>query len=278
MPASSATVNTPLGRVTPVPFPGRIIKVGDPDAETVKLIQHRLNEVGCGPIEETGVFDAERTKSAVKLFQSRFPDVNGLPLRIDGEVGTFTWGAMFGAGSVPSNSRSPSPLVKAAVAFALTQEGIRERPLGTNRGPEVDKYLRAVGLTPSAGSFPWCVAFTFFCYMKGAEEVGVANPHVKTAGVLDHWNRARTAPGVVRITRAQATADTSLVKPGSLFIIDVGGGLGHSGMVVETTGGRMVTIEGNTNDNGSRNGIGVFKRNARKINEINKGFVDYSGF
>jgi hypothetical protein len=63
-----------------------------------------------------------------------------------------------------------------------------------------------------------------------------------------------------------------------LFIISLGKGLGHSGMVIETKGGRMVTIEGNTNEGGSRNGIGVFKREARKINQVNKGFIDYSGF
>jgi hypothetical protein len=49
-------------------------------------------------------------------------------------------------------------------------------------------------------------------------------------------------------------------------------------MVIETANGRLVTIEGNTNDNGSRNGIGVFQRDARKIATINKGFIDYSAF
>ena len=66
--------------------------------------------------------------------------------------------------------------------------------------------------------------------------------------------------------------------PGTLFIIDLGGGLGHSGMVIESGDGRLVTVEGNTNDNGSRNGIGVFRRAARKITDINKGFIDYGGF
>jgi hypothetical protein len=46
-------------------------------------------------------------------------------------------------------------------------------------------------------------------------------------------------------------------------------------MVVEVSDGRLVTIEGNTNDGGSRNGIGVFRRTARKIGQINKGFVQY---
>ncbi|HKA19589.1 MAG TPA: peptidoglycan-binding protein [Blastocatellia bacterium] len=273
----TARVNTPLGRVVPLPFPGRIIKAGDPDSDIVERIQHRLNEVGCGPVEETGIFDTETTKRAVKLFQARFPDANGLPLRIDGEVGPLTWSAMFGTSSVPSNSSAPSELVKGAIEFATTQIGVRENPLGSNRGKEVDEYLRAVGLNPVGNSFAWCVAFTHFCYLMAAESLDSENPHIKTAGVLDHWNKAGRKPGAVRITNANAVADPSLVKPGSLFIIDLGGGLGHSGMVVETANGRLVTIEGNTNDNGSRNGIGVFQRNARKINEINKGFIDYSG-
>ena len=274
--SSTARVPTPLGRVAPLPFPGRIVKVGDPDRETVKTIQHRLNEVGCGPIGETGIFDVETTKRAVKLFQARFPDVSGRPLGIDGEVGFFTWGAMFGAASVPSSDSATSPLVKAAIDFAVRQIGVMERPLGSNRGPEVDQYLRAVGLNSRSGSFAWCVAFTHFCYLKAAESLGRDNPHIKTAGVLEHWNLAARKPGVLRITKSQAIGDASLVKPGSLFIIDLGSGHGHSGMVLETASGRLVTIEGNTNDGGSREGIGVFRREARKINLINKGFIDYS--
>src|SRR5262249_50145380 len=274
--SATARVNTPLGRVASLPFPGPIIKLRYPDGEIVKAIQHRLNEVGCGPIEETGVFDEENTKPAVKLFQARFPDVSGRPLLIDGKVGSFTWGAMFGAGSVPSSSPTSSSLVSAAIDFSATQVGSLEHPLGCNRGQEVDQYLRAVGLNPVGHSFAWCVAFTHFCYLKAAESLGRDNPHIKTALVLDHWNQAVRKPGVLRITKTAAISDPGLVKPGSLFIIDLGGGLGHSGMVVETNSGRMITIEGNTNDGGSRNGIGVFKRDARKINQINKGFIDYS--
>lgn len=271
-------VNTPLGHVEAVPFPGRIVKVGDSDSDTVKKIQQRLNSVGCGPIADDGVFDKERTEKAVKLFQARFPDVTGRPLEIDGKVGSLTWAAMFGASTVPSNSAAPSALATAAIDFAITQIGVMEKPIGSNRGPEVDGYLRAVGLNPAGGSFAWCVAFTHFCYKKAAENLGLQNPHIKTAGVLDHWNNARTTPKVVRVTTAKAVADPGLVNPGSLFIIDFGEGLGHSGMVIEIANGRLLTIEGNTNDNGSRNGIGVFQRDARKISKINKGFIDYSGF
>jgi len=272
------TVNTPLGPAEAVPFPGRIIKVGDSDQETVKQIQHRLNALGCGPIAEDGVFDKAGTERAVKLFQARFPDVTGMPLVTDGQVGSLTWGALFGASTVPFNSVAPSALTKAAIEFARTQIGVMENPRGSNRGPEVDAYLRAVGLDPASGSFAWCVAFTHFCFKKAAENLGVTNPHIKTAGVLDHWNQAGKKAKVVRVTNAKAVGDPGLIKPGSLFIIDLGQGHGHSGMVIEVANGRLVTIEGNTNDNGSREGIGVFRRDARKVASISKGFIDYSAF
>jgi len=37
-----------------------------------------------------------------------------------------------------------------------------------------------------------------------------------------------------------------------------------------------VTIEGNTNDGDGREGVGVFRREKRKIADINVGFLDYS--
>jgi peptidoglycan hydrolase-like protein with peptidoglycan-binding domain len=268
---------TPLGEVQVLPFPNRVIKAGEAEESIVKAIQHRLNELGCGPVPEDGSFDV-RTARAVKVFQARFADVTGQPLKVDGQVGSITWGVMFGASSVPLVAEAPSPLTKAALDVAFSQVGVMEDPLGSNRGPEVDGYLRAAGKDPAEGSFAWCVAFTHFCYLQASEKLGLANPHVKTVGVLDHWNKAKNKKNVVRITHADAVGSPALVKPGCLFIIDTGGGNGHSGMVAEVANGRLITVEGNTNDNGSRNGIGVFRRDARKINSINKGFIDYSAF
>jgi len=269
--------NTPLGKTELLPFPGRTVKAGDEDSDIVLQIQQRLNKVGCGPIEEDGDF-GNQTKTAVKLFQAKFADANGNPLKVDGEVGPITWSVLFGPASVPSSSKASTKLIKEVIAFATTQIGIMEKPPGSNRGPEVDEFLRAAGLDPEDGSFPWCVAFTHFCYLKAAEKLDKENPHIRTAGVLDHWNKAGRKEGVIRITNAQAVADPALVQPGSLFIMDFGKGAGHTGIVTEIANGMLVTIEGNTNDGGSRNGIGVFKRTARKINQVNKGFIDYRNF
>ena len=74
---------------------------------------------------------------------------------------------------------------------------------------------------------------------------------------------------------ADAASQPQLVKPGQIFIIDYGRGAGHTGLVTGMRSGKLLTIEGNTNDGGSREGIGVFARHGRTIGSINKGFIDY---
>jgi len=272
-----ASINTPLGQVVAVPYPGRVVKVGDSDQSLVKKIEQRLNAVGCGLINEDGIFDKLETERAVKLFQTRFTDTNGNPLKSDGQIGPLTWGSLFGESSVPSASHiSVSPLAKEVIVFATTQIGVLEQPLGSNSGPQVDEYLKSVGITHHSVKNFWCVAFTYFCYKQASANLGITNPHVKTAGVLDHWNKANNQPRASRITKSAAIANPGLVTPGSLFIIDLGGGFGHSGIVTNVVSGLLETIEGNTNPGGSSNGIGVFKRNSRKINTINKGFIEYT--
>jgi hypothetical protein len=261
-------------QIAPLPFPGRIIKAGDQEEATVRAVQTRLNEVGCGPIDVDGDFRRE-TIGAVKLFQARFTDADGVPLKVDGEVGSLTWAALFGVQSVVSVTDAPSRLLRRALEIAVSEIGIMEEPPGSNRGSQVDRYVESVGLNPS-GKFAWCAAFTYFCYDRAARELDRSNPVVKTAGVMAHWSKAGTR-GVPRITKEQAVNNPALVHPGHIFIISIGSkGLGHTGIVERVDGGKLVTIEGNTNDGGSREGVGVFRRSARKIADINKGYIDYS--
>jgi hypothetical protein len=97
---------------------------------------------------------------------------------------------------------------------------------------------------------------------------------VKTAGCLDHWNRARSN-GATRITAADAKADPGKINPGMIFIMDHGGGKGHTGVVESVAGGLLTTVEGNTDASKTNEGGGVY-RLIRKVGEINKGFIDYS--
>ncbi len=263
----------PTTATAPLLFPGHVIALDSQDEPDVLAIQHRLNELGVN-VDVNGEFD-RATAEAVKLFQARSTDLDGTPLEVDGIVGPLTWAALFGPESVSGLIRPSSPLLAAVLEFAATQIGVMEDPLGSNRGPEVDEYIRSVGLDP-AGHFAWCVAFMFFCFENAASRLGRANPMVKTAGVIDHWNKARTR-GIPRITASEAEQTPSLVKPGHIFVIRTSAIHGHSGFIERVNGGKLVTIEGNTNEGGGREGIGVFRRTARKIVSINKGFIDYNG-
>jgi hypothetical protein len=80
------------------------------------------------------------------------------------------------------------------------------------------------------------------------------------------------------LTASKAHLHEALVAPGQIFVIDTGapGGAGHTGLVEAVNAGKLVTIEGNTNDGGSREGIGVFRRTGRRIRDINVGFIEYS--
>ena len=272
MPTLTGSI-VPKSQSAATPYPGRVIKKNEADKNIVRAIQQRLNETGCGPITVDGDF-GPNTESAVKLFQVRFPDQDGVPLKVDGQVGAITWRMLFGTKAVGGGAAAPSKLLAEAVAYAVTQIGVRERPVGSNRGPEVDLYLKSVGINPKAGSFAWCAAFVYYCFEQAAAKLGRDNPVVRTAGVLDHWSRAGQKK-VPRITAASAVNDPGLIKPGHIFVMDHGGGAGHTGLVERVNGGMLVTIEGNTNDGGSREGIGVFRMNSRKIASVNKGFIDY---
>jgi hypothetical protein len=252
-------------------YPGHLITVGKNDQRIVEAIQRRLNETGCGPISVTTVYDA-KTRDAVKLYQSRFTDRNGMPLKIDGIVGPITWAALFD--SEPVVLGDGSPLMTNTLDVASTQLDVREIPPGSNAGPQVEQYLASVDCRPGDA---WCAAFVYWCFNKAAKQMGITNPVVKTGGVLDHWNKAGRQ-GIRRILTADISADQSLLKRGLVFIISTGGGKGHTGLVGGFEAGKLITIEGNTNDGGDREGIGVFRRaggTGRKLADINKGFIDY---
>lgn len=145
---------------------------------------------------------------------------------------------------------------KQLIVQAKSQVNVQEWPLKNNKGPGVKKYLNSVGL---GEGYAWCMAFVYWCVQEVCQDYGVSNSLKKTGGVLDQWNSREK----LRVTTPQ---------PGDVFIMDFGRGMGHTGIVVEVNGDSIRTIEGNTNDEASREGYIVAEK-TRKMSSINKGFI-----
>ena len=133
-------------------------------------------------------------------------------------------------------------LQQQALKVAISQLGQKENPLGSNWGKPVQDYLKSVGINFPAS---WCMAFVYWCF----NQTGKPNPMIKTGGVLNAWNTADKKYRVV--------GDP---QPGDIFIMNFGKGLGHTGIVEKVDANFVYTIDGNTNDSGSREGIEVCRK------------------
>jgi hypothetical protein len=137
------------------------------------------------------------------------------------------------------------PLVQSILAKADSQNGIREVG-GPNRGPEVEAYLARVRAKPGD---PWCSAFISWC---GSEVAGESWPLPLTASCAQLGAFARSHGAL-----------TALPDFGAVFLIwsEAKERFHHTGFISMLGHGTpCATIEGNTNEDGSPEGIGVFAR------------------
>lgn len=221
----------------------------------IKQIQKKLNETGFGKLDEDGLL-GPKTVSAIKAFQK----TNGLDS--DGKVGVLTLAKMFPEEpcekpdkySIQPWVATQKTIALRALEIATAQDGIQEKT-GKNDGPAVEAFLASVGLPKG---YAWCMAFVYWAFQQASHELGVSNPLLRTAGVLRQWNEGKNK----KATKPQK---------GDIFIMDFGGGSGHTGFVVEVKGTTVKTFEGNTNDSGSREGLKAMFR-TRNISSC-KGFI-----
>ncbi len=137
------------------------------------------------------------------------------------------------------------------ITQATSQLMVQEWPFKNNKGPGVKKYLNSIGLNEG---YSWCMAFVYWCVDEVSKEFKIVNPLKKTGGVLNQWNSRAN----LRVLHPQ---------PGDIFIMDFGRGLGHTGIVTAVRNGVIETIEGNTNDEASREGY-IVARKTRNIKTI----------
>ena len=156
----------------------------------------------------------------------------------------------------------------------ISQIGVQEDAAHTNHGEAV-KYQIAAGL-PKGGGFPWCQSLV---YWSGLQAYGAdKNPVPKTGGVMDCWNKAKASPALRTIRKGTPEYAAENIKPGYQFILSLGGGEGHTGIVesIDVQTGNLHTIEGNSNTNGSRDGYEVCRQSKRHMTDVALiGFVCY---
>jgi len=150
---------------------------------------------------------------------------------------------------------SPALLVAAANAFVgVSEEG------GDNRGQMVEHFLRGVHLSPG---HPWCAAFVH---------------HVGHSAHYDHLTRRSSWPlpatgSCEALARAAQSQGVLREEPhvGDVFLLysAMRRRFIHTGIVVGVEEEELVherdvhvcvTVEGNTNDDGSANGHSVLRR------------------
>ena len=135
-------------------------------------------------------------------------------------------------------------VAKSALELAAAAIGVHEQPRGSNRGPEVDEYLRNVGLDASRGSYPWCAAFvSTICTAAGALKLRKSASCLRLVE-LNAPELAMTAP-----------------EDGCIFVHLLPNAHGHTGFVEHVNSdGTLCTIEGNTDADGSRTGGCVMRQ------------------
>lgn len=123
------------------------------------------------------------------------------------------------------------------ISIARGEIGIREKS-GQNDGERVEAYLATVGLKKGQ---PWCAAFVSWVFQKGGH----------------HQPKTGWSPALFN-----SKVNTKTVKPGNIFGIWFPQikRIAHVGLVEKREGDWLISIEGNTNVAGSREGDGVYRK------------------
>jgi hypothetical protein len=130
-----------------------------------------------------------------------------------------------------------NPARVAVVQYALDKIGYAEMPVGSNSSPAIDKWNRGVGAPPKS---PWCASFASAAWGAGHADFASA--------ACEQWHQWGIANGRFRHS-------LSGVSPGDVVLFALeGAAADHCGICVRSDDGLCLTAEGNTNDNGGREG------------------------
>ena len=235
----------------------------------VQLLARKLQEAGALPLGPAPDQFTDELEGSVKDFQQTHVGQDGVFLKSDGVVGPATWWALHNASGPAQHSQLSAavpagvgPLRRRILEVALGEhaKGVAERPFGSNRGPELDKYLPD-WLTKTSAGQPWCCFFYSWVVKEALGEWPLGQREGSCA-------KARERAGTLGIWRPK-TMRAEHPLPGDAFVIDAGKGKGHIGFVLRVSKDALEfnTVEGNC---GNRVKLGL-----RRLDEPNLvGFID----
>ncbi|MDB0600694.1 CHAP domain-containing protein [Tenacibaculum maritimum] len=139
---------------------------------------------------------------------------------------------------------------------------------GNNDGIAVEKYLASVGLSKG---YPWCAAFTTW----NLNAVNIPNPQ---SAWSPNWAKSKDQIWSRKLVKTHRVKSNPQLGDCFTIYYPKLQRVGHVGFYTgRASNGYFTTIEGNTNINGSRKGIGVFKRkrHPKKIYAITNYITPY---
>ena len=189
------------------------------------------------------------TQRAIEAFQRK------KSLSVTGTITRNTYDALFAPlDYVQAPVKPASTLGKTLLTYS--KRHLRQHPMevgGQNRGPWVRLYMKG----NEGEAWPWCAGFVSYVLKQASQAHGVRMPIAPTFS-CDLLAASAKQKGRF-LSGRKANPDT--LTPGSIFLNRRSStDWVHTGIVVAVHKDSIETIEGNTNDEGSREGYEVCRR------------------
>lgn len=194
----------------------------------------------------------------IKLAQERLGALGFDPGPVDGILGKQTDTAL--ASYIITRPAIVVSFENTLIALAQIEVAKNIRETSKNQGAEIEKYWTATSYPKGfVNREPYCAAF--LCWLvKVAFQSKVISFTLPTSPVaydFEKWAKSNSKKGVGVFSEPKA---------GDIFTLATAS---HCGLVESVRGDSVVTIEANTNEAGSREGDGVYRK-TRKISTVSQ--------
>jgi peptidoglycan hydrolase-like protein with peptidoglycan-binding domain len=194
----------------------------------------------------------QQTDQVIRIFQQ----MNNLP--IDGIVGVKTFQALVKPMINAFTRIDGTDLRTLIIAYA--EQHLKNQPkelYNSNRGPWVRAYMDG----HEGKEWAWCMGFVQTVLDQAFSTLGqsftMSLPRTFSCDVAGEYGRQKNS----LVPFATARPNPGFIRPGDIFLVNrTPHDWNHTGIVTGLAGTMIHTIEGNTNDEGSREGFEVCRR------------------